>query len=108
MQLQLCGTYDLIEHAKFWQTKQGFDTIDIHEQGSSFWVDRFPAFCEKSCACQLPSKLPIINLIFWPQTWRRAISYLVGVGQLTATGFLFRLQNRNPFKLKALKASILG
>jgi hypothetical protein len=36
MQLQLLGAYDLIDNAKFWQTEHGFDTIDVHEQGSSF------------------------------------------------------------------------
>jgi hypothetical protein len=49
MQIQLRWTYDLIEHAKFWQTEQSFDTIDSHEQGSSFWGYGCPAFCEASC-----------------------------------------------------------
>jgi hypothetical protein len=37
MHIQPLGTYDLINDVEFWQTKQGFDTIDSHEQGSSFW-----------------------------------------------------------------------
>jgi hypothetical protein len=37
MQLQSLWAYDLIDDAKFWQTEQRFDTIDIHGQGSSFW-----------------------------------------------------------------------
>jgi hypothetical protein len=37
MQLQSLWAYDLIDDAKFWQTAQRFDTIDIHAQGSSFW-----------------------------------------------------------------------
>jgi len=53
MHIQPLGVYDLIDHAKFWQTKQRFDTIDIHEQGSSFWVG-FPEFCEEFCSCQYP------------------------------------------------------
>jgi hypothetical protein len=37
MQIQALGAYDLIDDAEFWQTEQGFDTINIHEQDSSFW-----------------------------------------------------------------------
>jgi hypothetical protein len=51
MHIQPLGVDDLIDHAKFWQTEQRFDTIDIHEQGSSFWVS-FPEFCEEFCSCQ--------------------------------------------------------
>jgi len=51
-QIQPLWAYDLIDHVEFWQTEQGFDTIDIHEQGSSFWLACFPEFCEESCACQ--------------------------------------------------------
>jgi hypothetical protein len=72
MQIQPRGANDLIDDAEFWQTEQGFDTIDIHEPGSSFWVVCFPEFCQESGTCQLPPKSPIINLIFWPQTWQRA------------------------------------
>jgi hypothetical protein len=54
MQIQPLWTYDLIDHAEFWQTEQRFDTIDVHEQGSSFGVACFPEFCEESCAWQLP------------------------------------------------------
>jgi hypothetical protein len=35
MQVQLIGVYDQIENAKFGQTEQGFDAINIHELGSS-------------------------------------------------------------------------
>jgi hypothetical protein len=52
MQLQLLGADDLIDNAKFWQTEQGFNTIDVHEQDSSFWGDGFPTLCEESCTCQ--------------------------------------------------------
>src|SRR5687768_10676769 len=31
----------VIKHAKFRQTEQGVDTIDVHEQGSSFWGGLF-------------------------------------------------------------------
>jgi hypothetical protein len=51
MYIQPLRVYDLIDNAKFWQTEQRFDTIDIHEQGSSFWV-RCPEFCEEFCSCQ--------------------------------------------------------
>jgi hypothetical protein len=54
MQIQLLGAYDLIDDVKFWQTEQLFDTIDIHEQGSSFWVCDFLEFGKESCACQSP------------------------------------------------------
>ena len=37
-----------------------------------------------------------------------AIAHFVRVGQLTASGFLFRLQNRDAFQMKALKACVLG
>jgi hypothetical protein len=37
MQIQPLGAYDLIDDVEFWQTEQGFDTIDIHKPGSSFW-----------------------------------------------------------------------
>ncbi len=43
-----------------------------------------------------------------PNTRNEAIADFVGVGQLTPSGFLGRLQNGNPFKSKALKASVLG
>jgi hypothetical protein len=51
MQLQPLRADDLIDNTKFWQTEQRFDTIDIHEQDSSFWVS-FPEFCEESCTGQ--------------------------------------------------------
>jgi hypothetical protein len=51
VQLQPLWADDLIDNTKFWQTEQRFDTIDIHEQDSSFWVS-FPEFCEESCTCQ--------------------------------------------------------
>jgi hypothetical protein len=35
MQIQLIGVYDQIENATFGQTEQGFDAINIHEQGSA-------------------------------------------------------------------------
>lgn len=35
MQIQLIGVYDQIENAKFGQTEQDFDAINIHELGSS-------------------------------------------------------------------------
>jgi hypothetical protein len=37
MQIQVLGAYDLMDDAEFWQSEQGFDTINIHEQDSSFW-----------------------------------------------------------------------
>ena len=43
-----------------------------------------------------------------PNTRDEAIAHFVRVAKLTASGFLFRLQDRNPFKVKALKARILG
>ncbi len=43
-----------------------------------------------------------------PNTRNEAIAHFVRVGQLTSAGFLSRLQNGNPCKSKALKASILG
>jgi hypothetical protein len=43
---------------QFWQTEQGFDTLDIHEQGSCFWVTCVPEYCEESCACQQPLYVP--------------------------------------------------
>jgi hypothetical protein len=55
MQIQPRGADDLIDDAKFWQTQQGFDSIDIHAPDSSIWVVCFPEFCQESCACQLPS-----------------------------------------------------
>src|SRR5712691_11954230 len=58
MQIQPFWAYDLIDHVQFWQTEQGFDTIDIHEQGSFFWVTCFPECCEESCACQQPLSVP--------------------------------------------------
>jgi hypothetical protein len=36
MHIQPLWADDLIDDAEFWQTEQRFDTIDIHEQGSSF------------------------------------------------------------------------
>jgi len=54
MHIQPFRAYDLIDHVPFWQTEQGFDTLDIHEQGSFFWVTCFPEYCEESCACQQP------------------------------------------------------
>jgi hypothetical protein len=35
--IQPLGADDLMDDVEFWQTEQGFDTIDIHGQGSSFW-----------------------------------------------------------------------
>src|SRR5439155_2961486 len=58
MQIQPLWAYDLIDHVQFWQTEQGFDTIDIHEQGSFFWVTCFLECCEESCACQQPLSVP--------------------------------------------------
>src|SRR5512145_3047132 len=58
MHIQPFWAYDLIDHVEFWQTEQGFDTIDIHAQVSSFWVTCFPEFCEESCACQQPLSVP--------------------------------------------------
>jgi hypothetical protein len=52
------GADDLIDDVEFWQTEQGFDTIDIHEQGSSFWVGDFPEFDKESCVCQSPLYIP--------------------------------------------------
>jgi hypothetical protein len=43
-----------------------------------------------------------------PHTRNEAIAHFVRVGQCTSAGFLSRLQNGNPCKSKALKASILG
>jgi hypothetical protein len=54
MQIQPRWEYDLIDDAELWQTEQGFDTIDIHGPGSSFWVVCFPEFCQESSGCQLP------------------------------------------------------
>src|SRR5439155_25462593 len=92
MQIQPLWAYDLIDHVQFWQTEQGFDTIDIHEQGSFFWVTCFLECCEESCACQQPLSVPCYqaqtlasnlakSLIFWASkrvtmpscsnTWRR-------------------------------------
>jgi hypothetical protein len=54
MQIELRRVDDLIDNVKFWQTEHGFDTINIHEQGSSFWVNcsqhfaRNPAFVKNS------------------------------------------------------------
>jgi hypothetical protein len=55
MQLQMLWEDDLIDNAEFWQTEQGFDTIDIHELGSFFWVKCFPEFCQESSRYQSPS-----------------------------------------------------
>jgi hypothetical protein len=48
----------LIDDVECWQTEHGFDTIESHKQGSSFWATCFPEFCEESCACQRPLSVP--------------------------------------------------
>lgn len=68
-------------------------------------------------------RLPVSGLIFdnpialdaangmldaHPNARDEAISHFVRVTQLTASGFLFRLQDRDAFEVKALKACILG
>ena len=53
VQFQLVGLDDLVGHTEFWQFEHGFDTLEIHEQGSSVWVAGFSVFCQESCSCQL-------------------------------------------------------
>ena len=68
-------------------------------------------------------RLPISRLVFdnsialdtadgmldaHPNPRDEAISHFVRVAQFTAPGFLFRLQDRDTFQVKALKACILG
>ena len=43
-----------------------------------------------------------------PNTRDEAMAHLVRVTKLPASGLLLRLQDRHPFKVKALKACILG
>jgi hypothetical protein len=38
VQVQPVGSDNLVDYPEFWQVEQGFDTLKIHEQGSSFWM----------------------------------------------------------------------
>ena len=53
VQFHPVGLDDLVGHTEFRQVEHGFDTLEIHEQGSSVRVAGFPVFCQESCSCQL-------------------------------------------------------
>ena len=62
MHIQPFRAYDLIDHVPFWQTEQGFDTLDIHEQGSCFLVTCFPEYSRNPALVNNRSKSLVIKL----------------------------------------------
>ena len=60
--------------------EQGFDTLEVHEQGASFWVDSSQHCARNPVRVKNYSKSLVIKPIRWPQTWQRAD----GIGQIAA------------------------
>jgi hypothetical protein len=82
MQRKLCGTKHLIDDAKFWETEQRFETMEIHEHrslllGVFFWRG-LSRILRGILRLSISGSQPlVIDLRHWPQIWRRACHCLL-------------------------------
>jgi hypothetical protein len=73
MQLKLLGAEYLTDDAKFWETEQHFETLEVHAHGFlplGVWISRILRGI--LCLSMSDAQPLAIDLRRWPQTWRRA------------------------------------
>jgi hypothetical protein len=74
MQLKLLGAEYLTDDAKFWETEQHFETLEVHAHGFlplGVWISRILRGI--LCLSMSDAQPLAIDLRRWPQTWRRAV-----------------------------------
>src|SRR5438445_8755781 len=73
MQRKLLWTENLTDNAKFWETEQRFDTMEIHEHGFLLLALCSSRILRGIRCLSITGSQPLpIGLRRWPQTWRRA------------------------------------
>src|SRR5207245_1668633 len=74
MQRKLLWTENLTDNAKFWETEQRFDTMEIHEHGFLLLALCSSRILRGIRCLSITGSQPLpIGLRRWPQTWRRAL-----------------------------------